>query len=543
MATILTSSGWMTNFIYEQDLTSYYMNNMLTGILRPGVFNANLAIVIDKNNNNVYLSIKKGTTLLFSNNYKYIENYGIRRNFSSLDSSYNKASKTESDSLVLIKCVAQNDILQQISTVQELVHYPKMFLFATMNYRKKASEADYKVPIFRLAYPNGQTHNSDLVNSTKNFLYKTLKSYFKSGDVRIDRTEEEEEWVIPDGCEEYTFTSDETGISKDRNLENISCLMLGVLASTRSEISNFKYSLSFSGRGLPEYRYQMTSESNDMTPDIVFNHLKVEGEDNLFKSAFIDIPYSLVSNVLINKRIVDTNSKYYDYGWEYPYLSNVTNAVNVDDDSIFTFSDISTTDITSNYCVKIDFVFGCLNNTSVETESLAGLFNTSSSEFKVITDSISEIWTNNYSKLVYSNDSDFWVGDNLVNPYIVPLDISMWNINRLSSLISNSSIWDKVFDKYRCDNVLGESTNYSNKVTDFFPISISFRLVSSSNKENSDVKLPYSEGGLNFENAIDGIYRVNPVNTLSYFDLRSKKCHYNTIDSVYTNMYNQIPIR
>ena len=59
--------SWMTTFIYEQDLRSYYMNNILYSLLHTGVYNADLSI--SSYNGILFLNIKKGTTLVFSNDY------------------------------------------------------------------------------------------------------------------------------------------------------------------------------------------------------------------------------------------------------------------------------------------------------------------------------------------------------------------------------------------------------------------------------------------------------------------------------------------
>ena len=66
--------SWMTTFIYEQDLRSYYMNNILYSLLHTGVYNADISI--SSNNGILFLNIKKGTTLVFSNDYVDINSYG-----------------------------------------------------------------------------------------------------------------------------------------------------------------------------------------------------------------------------------------------------------------------------------------------------------------------------------------------------------------------------------------------------------------------------------------------------------------------------------
>ena len=66
------SDKWMTTFIYEQDLRSYYMNNILYPLLHIGVFNSDISI--SSGNGILFLNIKKGTTFIFSNDYVDIKN-------------------------------------------------------------------------------------------------------------------------------------------------------------------------------------------------------------------------------------------------------------------------------------------------------------------------------------------------------------------------------------------------------------------------------------------------------------------------------------
>ena len=66
------SGKWMTTFIYEQDLRSYYMNNILYPLLHIGVFNSDISI--SSGSGILFLNIKKGTTFIFSNDYVDIKN-------------------------------------------------------------------------------------------------------------------------------------------------------------------------------------------------------------------------------------------------------------------------------------------------------------------------------------------------------------------------------------------------------------------------------------------------------------------------------------
>ena len=95
--------AWSTTFFYAQDLRSLYMNGLLTNIVKPGIYNPNMAVfAIDTStdsasnpsNNSIlrntpqglYLYIKKGTTFIFSNNYRYTNNKDVVRDMKSTGS-------------------------------------------------------------------------------------------------------------------------------------------------------------------------------------------------------------------------------------------------------------------------------------------------------------------------------------------------------------------------------------------------------------------------------------------------------------------------
>ena len=64
--------SWDLTFIFEQELCSKSMNDILRGVIRPGVFNPNMYLYTKDNGNTpgVYLKILAGTTLVFSNGKK-----------------------------------------------------------------------------------------------------------------------------------------------------------------------------------------------------------------------------------------------------------------------------------------------------------------------------------------------------------------------------------------------------------------------------------------------------------------------------------------
>lgn len=124
MAKQLNSTYWATTFFWEQDLRSLYMNGLLNSVLKPGVYNANMFLFATAGNSSssetafpwlpvtpgVYLYLKKGTTFVFSNNYKYIP----------IDSSRNALTQDlETPGNFLIKSVVLNDTAVCIQEVND----------------------------------------------------------------------------------------------------------------------------------------------------------------------------------------------------------------------------------------------------------------------------------------------------------------------------------------------------------------------------------------------------------------------------------------
>ena len=126
------NNSWMTTFIYEQDLRSYYMNNILYSLIHTGVYNANISI--STSNGVMSLNIKKGTTLVFSNDYVNInkEIESGKTEFNSINNeiwgrSFNGMSEVpleeKGESKVsLIKCVALQDMSLRLNVNSDIIN-------------------------------------------------------------------------------------------------------------------------------------------------------------------------------------------------------------------------------------------------------------------------------------------------------------------------------------------------------------------------------------------------------------------------------------
>jgi len=77
--------SWATTFYYGQELRSLYMNNMINGLIRPGLYNIDATITTVSNevtgfSPGIYLRLKAGSTFVFSNGYDVSEGNTYTRN-------------------------------------------------------------------------------------------------------------------------------------------------------------------------------------------------------------------------------------------------------------------------------------------------------------------------------------------------------------------------------------------------------------------------------------------------------------------------------
>lgn len=525
MSTIATSSGWMTSFIYEQDLTSYYMNNILTGILHPGVYNANIALVND--GNGIYLSIKKGTTFLFSNSY-YQKNGRYYRNFKGIDETYN--SNNNRNSAVMIKCVAQQDFNHRLidlslDSFTSANRPDTMYVFSYFKYESKphnASAEVFSIPGFVLVEPNNKSSNNNL-NDTENYLYKTLFPVYKvASDVDVDSsfssTNESSVYFVPDGCRDYSLAS------TSRSLYDYSFLNLGAIVErggdnkTAIEPSDWIKMHAFTAHGLPEYRYPIVSETNTMQPDII---LDMYGwtDGKLCNKVYIDMPDTMYEDALLNNTINNDE----DLGWLQCYKNEVrigSLLPNIDDLKV-------ATGITTETLV-VDAIYGTYKSEIVEPDSLGStpsLYGNNSA-LRFNSHQFSIPYKDDF-KIDYLNYSpNWWRSTTYSGMKVLPLDICKMNIDRLLPLVRNQDIWPKIIYSLRREDKVSSSDS-----TSIIPIALAFRYFNVN--ENGDI---YS-----FD-SFTSMDSINPVNMISYFDLAKRMSKVNVLNVGHTNVSNLVPI-
>lgn len=422
MATVKTSDGWMTSFIYEQDLTSAYMNGVLYSLFRPGIYNADFILKRGKydkgseEGTGLSLFIKKGTTFVFSNDYMNIydqlENSGnvtdqlYRRTFTCNvpDSTKNKEPKSllGGNFPLIIKCVAMRDILitgiaqpapansgNDMSCQRwegESSAPDVLYLCALMRYDQTGTNDFPSVPIFLLV------RNNPYYGSNKTSIYygnsgnTSAKNPADVGDSEYNRvfyfhTHEDwrefaigstGSWRLPDGSIQYSAEAHTTGMTQ------LSYLMLGVLVDTSKKASYEKFeeewfkNHTFTARCLPEYRNNMIGASNTQFPDYIIPYKYNSELGHNFGRLYVDF-----KNVLNFGNIYNTSIDWESaYGiaststagfWSFSPLAGVENEdyVNLELTSEEIKKLVSTDEAIGtdkNVSLVLDFTFGVTKN-------------------------------------------------------------------------------------------------------------------------------------------------------------------------------------
>ena len=398
------SDKWMTTFIYEQDLRSYYMNNILYPLLHTGVFNSDISI--STRSGILFLNIKKGTTLVFSNDYVDIKNevangdtvlqgntntiYGRSFNGKSKDS---YGSKGEAQ-ISLIKCVALEDMVVRLNylgssdSLTQSTNDPHVnangfnkpiYIGAIIKYSAEGGTTSFTDPAFRLLV-NNESYTSEYTEegttADSKYFYKFISpTNNTTGNLALSEANP------PDGVQVMSSSA-----------MMVYWLMLGVINPIDREWSNTTSSYAFdgewyknhifTGRGLPEYRYPLTLGKDIQSPEIMFDTPCMKKEEDNFISNTTRIGYKYlyldVDRIINNGRIYSSKvdwRQFYGIG-PFKHISQITNTTGVNPK----FVKLSFTPIDEDYLTKIrskvgsdficiyDVVFACSRNNITNEE-------------------------------------------------------------------------------------------------------------------------------------------------------------------------------
>ena len=551
------SDKWMTTFIYEQDLRSYYMNNILYPLLHIGVFNSDISI--SSRSGILFLNIKKGTTLVFSNDYVDIKSeiakgdtvlqgntntiYGRSFNGKSKDS-YGRKGEAK---ISLIKCVALEDMVVRLNYLgssdglTQSTNDPHVnangfnkpiYIGAIIKYSAEGGTTSFTDPEFRLlvnneSYTPEYSEEETTVDSKYfyNFISPTNNT---TGNLALSEANP------PDGIK---------AISSSALM--VYWLMLGVINPIDREWSNVTNPYAFdgewyknhvfTGRGLPEYRYPLTLGKEIQSPEIMFDTpcIKKEGSNFIsnttrigYKSLYLDVD-RIINNGRIYSSKVDWR-QFYGVG-PFKHISQITNTtgtnpkfVKLDFSSIKEYITSIRPEVSGDYVCIYDVVFACSRNNITNEGNSLTLKKLNLLSYRGFT-SDGEV-TSHFSNTLYENNS--------TENKEIYLDISSHNIDDLADILVNRDFLSIAIDELRKDGTLDPSSNGEALI----PVCIIFRPFRI-RKEEKDIIEPI---GLPSDD--DYLDCIKPSNVLSFFDIAYKVTELNPITVRTQDAFTVVPV-
>lgn len=485
--------SWNTTFYYEQDLRSLYMNGLLNSSFRPGIYNGDIGIYTRAGGDDagIYATIKKGTTLIFSDGYVAV-NGKYERDPDSVGS-------------YLIKCVAGEDETVQLASLNgtggdaattligngsSVNANRKIFITAVMNYKPDEATQQH-APLFYLVIKNENASSGD--------------GYF---------TEVSGSITIPDGM----TTLPTTGV--------VSYLFMGMLGLNKDT----SYGTSgrwdagksdlwiqdhfFTSRGLPDYRQNLI-DMGSSTPDLVMSpncsSLYIDAGSFYEGTNVYDISTSWLDAYTIRSSTFPT-----------PTSANGYQFVDLEENySKTTTQQLS--EVSSDLKVLMDVVFlATTNKVSGSTADFKQLFN--GTTFNVApavkhiriasnTAATSDDWNPGRSTSEFAGTSTPSLG----------IDCGKYNLSRLTNLIKGKNIIPAIIDTLRVNGFFEADAG-----TSLIPVALIFRGYDSTNSK-------YVDG-------VSSATTVHAGNILSFADIQFKSSKFESFKLEDPNVFSILPI-
>lgn len=553
--------SWMTTFIYEQDLRSYYMNNILYSLLHTGVYNADISI--SSNNGILFLNIKKGTTLVFSNDYVDIkkeveeaDNTLVSDSSSTIiGRSFNGKSKVSyggkgESKVSLIKCVALEDMVLRLNYLgasnslnasTEDRHIcangfnKSAYIYAVIRYSADGTSDSFIKPEFRLLV-NNDSYSSDYTKEEpveSRYFYKFMPHTKGTvGKLEVD------DGNPPDGVDSESFST---------SARMVNWLMLGIINPIDREWSSsqsLEYSFDgdwyknhvFTGRGIPEYRYPLVLGKEVQSPEIMFDTpcMKKENDSYIrdttrigYKKIYLDAD-RIINNGRVYSSTIDWR-QFYSVG-PFRHISEIQNntdsetqklnpkLVELSFPSIKKYIESEIKDSIEEFVIY-DVVFACSRNNITNS-------NGTLSERKL--NLISYRGYTNEGNVCQYFDKNLYEKDSQSRELY--LDISSHNVDNLIGVVTNRDFLSIAIEGLRKDGKLDPNSNGESLI----PICIIFRpFYKKSDGKVEPIGIPEGE---------DYLDCINPVNVLSYFDIAYKMTELNPITVKAQDAFTVIPV-
>ena len=437
--------AWSTTFFYAQDLRSLYMNGLLANIVKPGIYNPNMAVfakdtsqgsasnpsnnpILKDTPQGLYLYIKKGTTFIFSNNYRYTNNKDVVRDMKSTGSFIIKSTTLDDTYLPIdiINSVSSKMLFGQETTDSQLDYEAEkeIYLYAILNY---SGEADLNVP--NIPQIQWCTKNSEYLTSPAGIRYMFNNQI--GGD----------KFRIPDGVGTFNESTSQTCY-----------LFLGTLTRKKTATTlkylgasgdwiakggeKFIEDYIFTGRGFPEYRQTSEQFSSVFKPDFTFAHDSFSPTIGTTTETVPDY-YLSAESMSLGSNVFSTDK---GYNWRgYFGLESGTPP----NSAKFTFHNWSSSlpspgsNTEPNELLITDLVYLSVHNrTSEETteELLGSLLKTNNTEVPTL---------ESFSWVTYGKDSD----ENKIPQIFNPNQFDIKALNSEAETVVDSEPWDATHNK------------------------------------------------------------------------------------------------
>ena len=437
--------AWSTTFFYAQDLRSLYMNGLLANIVKPGIYNPNMAVfakdtsqgsasnpsnnpILKDTPQGLYLYIKKGTTFIFSNNYRYTNNKDVVRDMKSTGSFIIKSTTLDDTYLPIdiINSVSSKMLFGQETTDSQVDYEAEkeIYLYAILNY---SGEADLNVP--NIPQIQWCTKNSEYLTSPAGIRYMFNNQI--GGD----------KFRIPDGVGTFNeFTSQTCYLFLGTLTRKKTATTLKYLGASGDWIAKggekFIEDYIFTGRGFPEYRQTSEQFSSVFKPDFTFSHDTFSPTTGTTTETVPDY-YLSAESMSLGSNVFSTDK---GYNWRgYFGLESGTPP----NSAKFTFHNWSSSlpspgsNTEPNELLITDLVYLSVHNrTSEETteELLGSLLKTNNTEVPTL---------ESFSWVTYGKDSD----ENKIPQIFNPNQFDIKALNSEAEIVVDSEPWDATHNK------------------------------------------------------------------------------------------------
>lgn len=508
---------WSTTFYYEQELKSSYMNNLIKGLITPGIYNMDAAVYTRDSTNpsqqGVWLKIKAGAQLVFSNGYNVVNNV-LERDLNKLGDYVVKCTaETDVDVQLAALGGANGTIFEATDAENGITKAPVIFVYAMLRYNEDAG--DVHEPTFMLAVPSSNTFlGSDAAFKLPN---EGLSPSDASADTRV------------------------------------SYLMIGIL------IDNGQFPAPY---GANDWDRNGRNADMDWVRGHVFTAQGVQDYGSTLQKSFSKPPMSFIFAEHYN-RVYLTSGQFYFNSVIYDIDGTNCRDIHGQNGSPITAAPTSVTGVLTDhgYLTAADSAYsklplalaGLANKVVIEV-----LFMAVQSEYaRPSLPNLATLLTGGYSvakKLLpfrvvcdapaglELNTTMLWEDYGFASAtMVVPLDVSLCNIDRLKQIMANKNIMMPMVDTMRqnglaaspfLDPAIGES---------LIPLMIAFRQVNSDGTAYTDPQT--HPAVLKFKDAAGNgsAPACNPANILGFFDLQSSSFEVTNAGISATEVYPTLP--